>query len=223
MASFYERHVLPHLIGCACGAGPIRRRRAKIVPQASGRVLELGIGGGLNLAFYDLAQVNGVFGVDPSQTLRAKARTAPRAPGLKVEILDGLAEDLSFDSANFDTGRVHLHPLLGPLTARRLGRSAARAETRRSLPVFRTWAGAGPGRPALAAAHRAVVEAPGRRLSSDPGRDAGHRRGRVHDRDDRVDVPSPRAPRPGLVEIGQRPKGMKCAVLWTTSVRGADR
>ena len=103
MASFYERHVLPHLIGCACGAGPIRRQRAKIVPQASGRVLELGIGGGLNLAFYDPAQVNGVFGVDPSPGLRAKAHTAPRAPGLKVEILDGQAEGLPFDAASFDT------------------------------------------------------------------------------------------------------------------------
>jgi ubiquinone/menaquinone biosynthesis C-methylase UbiE len=103
MSSFYERFVLPTLIGCACGAAPIRRQRAKIVPRASGRVLELGVGGGLNLAFYDPGQVNGVFGVDPSAGLRAKAGKAPRASGLKVEILDGQAEDLPFGAASFDT------------------------------------------------------------------------------------------------------------------------
>jgi ubiquinone/menaquinone biosynthesis C-methylase UbiE len=103
MASFYERHVLPHLIDCATGARPIRRQRAKIVPSASGRVLELGIGGGRNLAFYDPRQVDGVTGVDPSEGLRAKARAAPRADGLKVEILDGQAERLPFDAASFDT------------------------------------------------------------------------------------------------------------------------
>lgn len=103
MASFYERHVLPHLIGCACGARPIQRQRAKVVPGASGRVLELGIGGGLNLAFYDPVKVVSVTGVDPSDELRAKARTAPRAPGLAVEILDGQAERLPFEAASFDT------------------------------------------------------------------------------------------------------------------------
>lgn len=51
MASIYDRHVLPHVIGCACCAGPIQRQRAKIVLRASGRVLELGIGSGLNPDF----------------------------------------------------------------------------------------------------------------------------------------------------------------------------
>jgi ubiquinone/menaquinone biosynthesis C-methylase UbiE len=103
MASFYDRHVLPRLIGCACGARPIQRQRAKVVPDASGRVLELGIGGGLNLAFYDPAKVASVTGVDPSDELRAKARAAPRAAGLEVEILDGQAERLAFEAASFDT------------------------------------------------------------------------------------------------------------------------
>ncbi|HJV43686.1 MAG TPA: SAM-dependent methyltransferase, partial [Caulobacter sp.] len=67
MTSFYDRHVLPRLIGCACGAGAIARQRAKVVPRARGRVLELGIGGGLNLAFYDPARVSNVTGVDPSE------------------------------------------------------------------------------------------------------------------------------------------------------------
>jgi ubiquinone/menaquinone biosynthesis C-methylase UbiE len=103
MTSFYNRHVLPRLIGCACGARPIQRQRAKVVPGASGRVLELGIGGGLNLAFYDPAKVASVTGVDPSDELRAKARAAPRPASLVVEILDGQAERLPFEAASFDT------------------------------------------------------------------------------------------------------------------------
>ena len=64
MSSFYERHILTHVIGCAFGARPIQRQPAKIVPRASRRVLELGIGGGLNLAFYDPARVTSVAGVE---------------------------------------------------------------------------------------------------------------------------------------------------------------
>jgi ubiquinone/menaquinone biosynthesis C-methylase UbiE len=101
--SFYERHILPHVIGCACGSKPIRRQRAKVVPKASGRVLELGIGGGLNLAFYDASRVASVTGVDPSAELRQVALAAPRPAGLTVEVLDGRAEDLPFAAASFDT------------------------------------------------------------------------------------------------------------------------
>ena len=103
MGSFYERHILPHVLGCACGARPIRRQRAKIVPGAKGKVLELGIGGGLNLAFYDPARVDSVTGVDPSEGLRRIALAAPRPAGLKVEVLDGEAENLPFEAGSFDT------------------------------------------------------------------------------------------------------------------------
>lgn len=103
MTSFYDRHILPRLIGCACGAGAIAKQRARVVPQAEGRVLELGIGGGLNLAFYDPARVASVTGVDPSEGLRDRALAAPRPEGLKVEVLAGEAEHLDFADQSFDT------------------------------------------------------------------------------------------------------------------------
>lgn len=103
MTSFYDRHILPRFIGCACGAGAIAKQRAKIVPQAQGRVLELGIGGGLNLAFYDPARVTSVTGVDPSESLRDRALAAPRPDGLNVVVLPGEAEQLEFDDHSFDT------------------------------------------------------------------------------------------------------------------------
>jgi SAM-dependent methyltransferase len=103
MSSFYDRHILPHVIGCACATKPIMKQRTKVVPQATGKVLELGIGGGLNLAFYNPANVESVFGVDPSEELRERAAKAPRPDGLKVEVRDGTAEALPFDDASFDS------------------------------------------------------------------------------------------------------------------------
>ena len=100
---FYERRVLPKLLCLACASPPILKQRAKVVPHAEGRVLELGIGGGLNLAFYDPAKVSGVFGVDPSAELRAVAEAAPRPDGLAVEVREGEAERLPFEDASFDT------------------------------------------------------------------------------------------------------------------------
>ena len=103
MASFYDRFILPRLLTCACSSSPMMRQRAKIVPQATGQVLELGIGMGLNLSFYDPDKVSGVIGVDPAAELRAAAIAAPRDPRLAVTIEDGTAEALPFADASFDS------------------------------------------------------------------------------------------------------------------------
>ena len=103
MASFYDRVILPRLLTCACSSSPIMRQRAKIVPRASGRVLELGIGMGLNLSYYDPDKVSSVTGVDPAPELRAAALAAPRDPRLVVAVEDGTAEALPFDDASFDS------------------------------------------------------------------------------------------------------------------------
>ena len=103
MPSIYQRYVLPKVIACACGSRPIWHQRRKVVPKAEGRVLELGIGGGLNLAFYDPARVSSVVGIDPSEPLRRMAREAPRPEGLVVEILASEAEAVPFGPAEFDT------------------------------------------------------------------------------------------------------------------------
>jgi len=80
MASLYDRFILPRFLACACSASPIMRQRQKIVPKATGKVLELGIGLGLNLAFYDPDKVTSVTGVDPAPELRVRTLAAPRDP-----------------------------------------------------------------------------------------------------------------------------------------------
>jgi ubiquinone/menaquinone biosynthesis C-methylase UbiE len=64
---FYDRHILPHFINCACATKPIMKQREKVVPLATGTVLEIGIGTGLNLPYYDASRVQRVIGLDPSE------------------------------------------------------------------------------------------------------------------------------------------------------------
>lgn len=63
--NWYERNVLPWLIELACGMRSVGRQRMKVIPQAQGRVLEIGLGTGLNLPFYDTSRVSGIVGVEP--------------------------------------------------------------------------------------------------------------------------------------------------------------
>jgi ubiquinone/menaquinone biosynthesis C-methylase UbiE len=100
--SFYEQHLLPHLINCACGSGPIRRQRQKIVPRARGTVLEIGIGTGLNLPFYDAASVERLIGLDPSEASWNLA--SERASGLPfpVEFIGLPGEEIPLPDASVD-------------------------------------------------------------------------------------------------------------------------
>ena len=68
--SFYERHILPVLLDMAMSAKPIRYQRRKVVPLAEGRVLEIGMGAGQNLEFYDASKVTHLWGLEPSPEMR---------------------------------------------------------------------------------------------------------------------------------------------------------
>lgn len=75
-----------------------------VVPLARGDVLELGAGGGINAQFYDAAKVKSLRGIDPSPALLDRARTAwDQAGSIEAEIVAGVAEDLPFAAASFDT------------------------------------------------------------------------------------------------------------------------
>lgn len=96
--------MVPRLIGYCCSQPPVMKRRAEVVPLASGRVLELGAGGGANLSFYDRAKVESVTGVDPSDELIALAKTRMADSDrdfFRVE--KGIAEALPFQDDSFDT------------------------------------------------------------------------------------------------------------------------
>ena len=63
--SFYQRFVVPPMIALVMKTREATRYRKKIVPEVHGRVLEIGIGSGLNLPFYSDA-VSAVVGIEPS-------------------------------------------------------------------------------------------------------------------------------------------------------------
>lgn len=101
--NWYERNVLPWLIELACGMRSVGRQRMKVIPQAQGRVLEIGLGTGLNLPFYDTSRVSGIVGVEPSLRMHRLALKRSRAAGLPVEIVGIGAERLPLADHVFDT------------------------------------------------------------------------------------------------------------------------
>lgn len=104
MPSLYERLVVPRLIDCACGQREVEAKRAAVVPLAAGEVLEIGIGSGHNLPFYDPAAVTRLTAVEPSAELRRMvAARAVRFPELSLRLLADAAERLPFEAACFDT------------------------------------------------------------------------------------------------------------------------
>jgi ubiquinone/menaquinone biosynthesis C-methylase UbiE len=101
--NLYDRYLLPTLIDLLCGIKPVQRQRAKLVPRAQGRVLEIGIGTGRNLPFYDKTRLSELYGLDPALQMHPKARERMHAAGIEVEMLDLPAEKIPMPDASFDT------------------------------------------------------------------------------------------------------------------------
>lgn len=100
--SFYERWILPRLIDLAMKNRQVARQRARLLPGARGRVLEVGIGSGLNLPFYGRA-VERVVGIDPSPALLAMTEGRLATASCEVELLPVSAEALPFEAGSFDS------------------------------------------------------------------------------------------------------------------------
>ncbi|MEZ5615975.1 MAG: class I SAM-dependent methyltransferase [Rhodocyclaceae bacterium] len=101
--NWYERNVLPWLIDFACGMKSVGEQRKKVIPLAQGRVLEIGLGTGLNLPFYDTGRVVELVGVEPSLRMHHLALKRSRAARLPVEMVGITAEKLPLADAAFDT------------------------------------------------------------------------------------------------------------------------
>ena len=101
--TFYEDVILPRFIGCACGTKPIMQQREKVVPRASGTVLEIGIGSGLNLPSYDGSKVDRLIGLDPSEASWELAGERAKDLPFEVEFIGLPGEEIPLDDNSVDT------------------------------------------------------------------------------------------------------------------------
>lgn len=97
----YERWLLPRLLDLAMRNKEATRYRIKTVPQAAGRVLEIGVGSGLNLPFYG-SEVTCLYGLDPSQALLKLAQRKGVCARFPVEFIQGSAEDIPLERNSID-------------------------------------------------------------------------------------------------------------------------
>ena len=103
MLGFYDKYILPKFLNCACGSKPINYQRDKIVPLAKGVVLDIGIGSGLNIPFYNKSNIDCLYGLDPSEELLKIAKSVAKKNELKVEFLECGAEAIPLPDQSIDT------------------------------------------------------------------------------------------------------------------------
>ncbi len=99
----YEKHILPNLVHAACKHRPAMRQREKVVPLAHGRVLEVGLGSGLNLPYYDASKVSKLWGLDPSPEMIKMAEKQAESVSFDVEFISLPVEELPLETNCADT------------------------------------------------------------------------------------------------------------------------
>ena len=99
---FYDKAILPRLIELAMRNRRLAAYRQATIQAARGRVIEIGVGSGLNLPLYGAA-VDQVYGIDPSPELLARAGKRSADAHSLVSLVRASAEHLPFANAAFDT------------------------------------------------------------------------------------------------------------------------
>jgi len=100
--SFYDRWILPPLLDLAMRQGQLGKYRRAAVSRARGRVLEIGVGSGLNLPLYG-ADVAAIIGLDPSERLLMTARRRAGGAAAPIDLILGSATDIPLANASVDT------------------------------------------------------------------------------------------------------------------------
>jgi SAM-dependent methyltransferase len=99
----YSERIFPWLLDKTLSHPRIEARRAALVGQATGEVLEIGFGSGMTLPFYDPAKVGSLTVVEPSEGMNRRAEARLAASPVPVKSVPGSGEGLPFADASFDT------------------------------------------------------------------------------------------------------------------------
>ncbi len=102
MINPYEKYILPKVVHWACNGGPSKKQRQKVIPKAAGDVLEIGIGSGLNLPFYNSEKVKRLTAIDPSEEIWKLNRYHIDNLEFDFSFVKAYAEELPFENNKFD-------------------------------------------------------------------------------------------------------------------------
>ena len=100
---YYETNVVPKLLTVLCNTKPNHYQRKKVVPLATGDVVEIGVGPGLNLQYYNIEKVNKVIGIDPSDELNKIAKKNADKVNLDIEFNLSSAESIDLPTSSVDS------------------------------------------------------------------------------------------------------------------------
>jgi len=100
--SLYTDHILPHLLNLSMRKGDLMPYRKRVVSRAEGRVLEIGIGSGLNLPLYG-STVEEILGLEPAPGMMSMAQRAAARSGQAVTLIAGSAEAIPLEAHSVDT------------------------------------------------------------------------------------------------------------------------
>jgi len=103
MTNLYDKYVLPKVTNALCACKPCMKQREKVVPLARGRVLEIGVGSGLNFGFYDANKVDHLFALDPSEEMWSLAKKQISSNRFQIEFVKGFAEDIPIEDNAIDS------------------------------------------------------------------------------------------------------------------------
>jgi SAM-dependent methyltransferase len=100
---FYKDHIYPYLVDILGDPSPIQKIRQQIIPQAQGKVLEIGAGSGANFRHYDPAKVNKLYALEPNPGMIRLAERQRRKTKLDIEFLDLPGERIPLEDGTIDT------------------------------------------------------------------------------------------------------------------------
>ena len=102
MANLYEKYLLPRITNVLCASRPVMKQRQKVVPLAYGTVLEIGVGTGLNLPYYDPEKIDHLIALDPSEEMWSIAQKEV-GTSMEVRFVQGYAEQIPIEDQTVDS------------------------------------------------------------------------------------------------------------------------
>jgi SAM-dependent methyltransferase len=100
---FYRDRIYPQLVRVLGDPKPFRDVRRRIVPLAEGKVLEIGVGPGVNFVHYDPARVTKLYALEPNPGMARLAARQRRRTALDVHFLDLPGERIPLEDGTIDT------------------------------------------------------------------------------------------------------------------------